>query len=83
MNIISESSYLVFKKCGSVASYPDTAVLCFVNEHRIYVDFYVNKYEPIVLNSTWVMLIKSQYNKQHDKDGFYIYKAPRKFISQH
>lgn len=31
---------------------------------------------------TWVMLIKSKYNKHNDKDGFYIYKAKGKFISE-
>ena len=34
-------------------------------------------------NGTWVMLIKYKYNKQYDKDEFCIYKAKRKFISQH
>lgn len=72
----------MLQKCSSVASHPDIAVVCLYkwiqNIHRL-------SYKQIwahVPSGTWVMLIKSKYNKHYDKDEFCIYKAKRKVISQ-
>lgn len=70
-------------KCGSVASHPDTTLVHFCKGVQNTCRLSHKSIWAHIPNSTWVMLIKSKYNKQYREDEFRVYKAKRKFIGWH